>query len=152
MLKYQVESWLEVNTKLIPLFFLHHAEVYANCEKIPRLNPDFERYNLMAASDILHLVTIRDNEDIVGYHMGMIDSLLNYQHIQGFTSLAYWIHKSYRGGRNALRLFNKVEESLKERGIKVFFDQPKANKGQGRLLERMGYKKTGEQFYEKWME
>jgi GNAT superfamily N-acetyltransferase len=149
MLSYQVESWGDVSLEMIPLFFAHYDEVEQDKVHM-QFNPDFHTFNLMAQEDKIHVVTVRENGTVIGYHVSIVDKLLHHKHILAAISDFYWVHPKFRGGRTGLRLFQKVEETLRERGVQIIYEGTPVHINQGRLLEHLEYR-PNEKRYTKWI-
>jgi len=149
MITCQVENWLDVKNEAAPLWEPHYDEVGQNKEKM-YLNPDLGKLDKFESLGMLHIVTIRKDGELVGYHMAIIDTLLHYRHILAAHGDLYWIRKDCRAGGIPLKLFKKVEQTLKQRGVQVMYEATKLYFDHDRLFTHLGYKAI-ERKYSKWI-
>lgn len=131
------------------LFDLHWQEIALDKAKVP-LNPDVDTFRALEDAGLLLIVTARDGEKMVGYHVSIVRPHLHYK--QSLTAYAdmYFIHPDYRQGMTGVRLFKYLEGVLRERGVERIYQGTKIHKDMGRLFERLGYKET-ERLYVKWI-
>lgn len=149
MITCQEEYWLEVKSEAAALWEPHYDEVGQNKEKM-YLNPDLEKLDQINARGMLHIITVRKDGELVGYHASIIDTLLHYKHILAAVGDLYWIRKDCRNGGVPLKLFKKVEETLRNRGVQVMYDVTKVYFDHDRLFTHLGYKAI-ERKYSKWI-
>ncbi len=145
MITFQVERWPNVASEIIPLLKDHHEEVG---EQI-KLDPDFEQFNMLDAEDAFHIVTVRDDEKLVGYHSSTLFKH-RYHSIPVARGDAYWLVPEYRKGSTGVELFKEVEKSLKLKGIKMMYDATTLSLDCGIIFERLGYQPI-ERLYSKWI-
>jgi hypothetical protein len=149
MITYAVEDWFEVREEMAPLWVKHWEEVALNRDKMP-LSPDFDNYDTMNRLGMLHIVVARKAGEIVGYHFTIVRPHLHYvTTLCGQTDI-YFIAPDHRTGRTPLRLFQFVEKTLKERGVKKLFTGTKLSLNAGPLFEFMGWHPT-EMLYTKYI-
>lgn len=149
MVTYAVEDWFEVRHEMEPLWFRHWDEVALNKDKMP-LSPDFANYDAMEQLGMLHIVVARKEGEIIGYHFTLVRPHLHYvTTLCGMTDI-YYIDPEHRTGRTPLRLFQFVEKSLKDRGVKKLFTGTKLSLDAGPLFEFMGWHPT-ETLYTKYI-
>ena len=150
MITVQVENWKDVWQEAAPLWVPHYEEVGQNKEKM-KLNPDIERYNQLDALGKFHIVTVRKDGKLVGYHAAQIDTLLHYKDVLVSSSDLYWVDPSCRGAAGAaLKLFHEVERSSRARGVKILYDATKLYLDHDRLFQHLGYRPI-ERRYSKWI-
>lgn len=149
MITYAVESWSDVQAEMAPLWVSHYEEVALNRDKMP-LSPDFANYDQMEKLGMLHIVVAREVGKIVGYHFTLVRPHLHYvSTLCGMTDI-YYVAPEKRTGRTPLRLFQFVEKSLKDRGVKKLFTGTKKSLDAGGLFEMMGWTEA-ERLYTKWI-
>ncbi|HLJ26557.1 MAG TPA: GNAT family N-acetyltransferase [Candidatus Angelobacter sp.] len=138
-LTYQLERWSDIKrAEMDPLFALHWEEIALNKDKI-KLDVDYERYRKLDEANMLHIVTLRDDGRLVGYHCSLLDTHLHYKgDIMALTDV-YFLLPEYRKGRTGIRLFQVVEQTLKARGITKMITATKLHRDKGRLFEAMGW-------------
>ena len=142
-LHYQVENWFDCEEEMRWLYQLHWEEVALNKEAI-KLNLWYESYNQLAKNGELHIVTVRDDNRIVGYHWSIIKPHLHYsQSITAFTDV-YFLHPEYRKGFNGINLFKFAEKTLKECGVQRIVTASKVNRENNKKLDKsIIFKKLG---------
>lgn len=149
MITYQVEPYSSVIDDIKVLYPAHWAEVASDKDVIP-LEPDYDAYSKLASIDMLHCVTVRSDEKIVGYYYAMVMAHLHYRScVTAFTDI-FFIDKAHRGPTVAMRLFKFVESSLKARGVRKIYIGCKLKNDIGRLFERLGYTEI-ERSYSKYI-
>lgn len=149
MISFQVENWSTIKDEASTLWADHWEEVGQNKIKM-QLNPDLNKLDNLNSSGMLHIVTVRFEGKLIGYHASFIDTLVHYKHILAGTSDLYWIHKDYRKGSTGIKLFQEVERTLKARGVQILYDCTKLYLDHGKLFQHLGYKAI-ERKYSKWI-
>ena len=109
--------------------------------------PSFERYNACNEGGYFTLFTARDAGKMVGYFGVYVSPSMHSQKLMA-TEDTFFLHPDYRGGRNAFRFLNHIEEYLKGRGVdEIMFsceiDNQTGIKG---LLEYLGYQPVIQQY------
>lgn len=150
MLTFQVEQWPDIWREAKALWDLHFEEVGEGKIRGWDLDPDIGRFDAIHANGALHIVTVRKNAELVGYHASIVERLLHYRQILAGKSDLYWIRSDCRTGRTPLRLFEMVERTLKARGVQMLYDGTKLSHDHGRLFEHLGYQPI-ERRYSKWI-
>lgn len=113
---FQVESFAQAWPDAQALLKLHWLEIARDQDTI-ELAPAVEQYQHLEAVGQLLIVTMRQAGELVGYHASFIRPHLHYaKTLMAFTDLFY-IHPDHRKGRNAWRLFKRVEHELHARGV-----------------------------------
>lgn len=149
MITCQIENWDNVKEEAKPLWEPHYEEVGQNKTKM-YLNPDLDKLDKFNALGMLHIVTVRKDGELVGYHASIIDTLLHYKHILAANGDLYWIRKDCRNGGIPIKLFKKVESTLKHRGVQVMYEATKLYFDHDRLFSHLGYTAI-ERKYSKWI-
>lgn len=135
----QVEHWEVVRDEAAELWPAHFDEVGQGKEYGWALSPDLDVLQRLAANGKLHIVTVRENGRLVGYHASIVEPLLHYREILAGKSDLYWLHPDCRNGRTAVQLFLEVERTLRRRGVRVLFDGYKLAQDHSRLFAHLGY-------------
>lgn len=147
MTTYAVERWKDLRAEMLPLLVRHWKEVALNHADVP-LDIDEARYKQLDESDALHIVTVRREGELIGYHVAIVTPHLHYAStLHGITDV-FWIAPECRHGVTALRMFQRVERELKKRGVRKMFTATKLHLDQGSLFEHMGYRAV-ERLYSK---
>jgi GNAT superfamily N-acetyltransferase len=135
---YAVEDYLAVLPELRGLYPAHWAEIALDHDAI-KLDPDYESYERMANAGILHLVTARNDGELVGYHLSMIHPHLHYRaSLTCFTDVFY-LKPEYRQGMIGYRLLKTFRDSAKARGVQKIYMGTKLARDIGPLLARLGF-------------
>jgi len=141
MITYQVERWNDVQPELEPFAEIHWQEIALNHNEVP-LDMDWDRYKELDNSGVLHLVTVRSEEEIIGYHISIINGHLHYKStLHAFVDL-YFVAKEHRNGRVGLKMFQFTEKKLKELGVKKIITGTKTHFNHTRLFEYLEYSNT----------
>lgn len=138
MITYQVEKYSLVIEEMKELYEYHWEEI-AGDKDIIKLKPNYKAYLNMDSLGILNLVTVRDGDKLVGYHLSMVYPHLHYtDSLTAFTDI-FFLKKEYRKGRVGITLFKFMEKTLQERGVQKIYMGTKLSLDIGKLLERLGY-------------
>lgn len=136
---YRVERWKHLRTEMLPLLARHWREVALNHADVP-LDIDEKKYAELDESGALHILTVRRNGLLIGYHVAIVSGHLHYAStLHGITDVFY-VAPECRHGVVALRMFQAVERELKKMGVKKLFTATKLHLDQGRIFEHLGYK------------
>lgn len=140
-LKYQVENWFDCKKEMEWLFPLHWKEVALNQDSI-FLDIWFEEYDKLANANLLHIITVRDDNKIVGYYWAIIRPHLHYKKsLTAFTDM-FFLHPKYRKGFNGIKLFTFFEQSVKLKGVERIITSTKVKLDKGLIFKRLNYKKA----------
>lgn len=136
---YAVERWREIKREMLPLLTRHWREIALNHADVP-LDIDHARYAELDESGALHILTVRRDALLIGYHVAIITPHLHYKStLHGITDV-YYVVPECRHGVTGMRMFQAVERELKALGVKKLFTATKLHLDQGPLFERMGFK------------
>lgn len=138
---YQVEDWFDCKEDMKWLFPIHWEEVALNQDSIP-LNMWFEEYDRLAQAGLLHIVTVRDDDKIIGYYWATIRNHLHYaQSLTAYTDM-FFLHPKYRKGSNGVKLFRFFEESVKAKGVQRIIANTKTKLDKSAIFERLKYQRA----------
>ena len=146
MITYQVEPWEQCKEEAAGLWPAHYDEVGVGKMYGLGLDPDFSKLARLASVGMLHIVTVRQDGKLVGYHASIVDTLLHYRTVLVGNSDLYWLRPDLRRGRIAVRLFLEVERSLRTRGCRLLFDGTKLSLDRGELFQFLGYTELERKF------
>jgi len=147
--QFAIETIDQVLNDMTWLWDIHWQEIALDKAKVP-LNPDVDTFRALEDAGLLLIVTARDGEKMVGYHVSIVRPHLHYKHSLSAYADMYFIHPDYRQGMTGVRLFKYLEEQLRKKGVERVFQSTKLHKDVGKLFERLGYKET-ERLYVKWI-
>lgn len=138
---YAVERWRDLRPEMLPLLDRHWREIALNHADVP-LDIDHERYDALDEAGALHIVTVRRDGDLIGYHVAIVSTHLHYAStLHGITDVFY-VAPEYRQGFIGIRLFQCVEKELKALGVKKLYTGTKVHLDLSKLFERLGYRRV----------
>ena len=135
---YQIEHWSDIEDELRLIFDQHWKEIALNHTDII-LDPSYETYRDMDIKGILHVVTVRDDLILIGYHVSMVNGHLHYASTKHAQVDIYYLKPEYRKGRTGIRMFQFAESSLKDLGVKKIFTGTKKHLDHSKIFEHLGY-------------
>ena len=145
MITYQVEEWADCWREMSALWPAHFEEVALNRDKIP-LDPDLDLYHDLAARGQVHVVTVRCDGALVGYHIAFVRPHIHYRSSLTAYSDVYYIDPAHRKGRAGVKLFTETEKFLRQRGVERMYTGTKMSKDMAAIFERLGWKEVERQF------
>ena len=116
MIKFAVETLRECLDDLLPLLEPHFEEVNFNKDTVPH-EPDWDGYMAMENARLLHVVTARDDGELVGYCSTLIGPSLHHMNNTFGINDALYLKPEYRGGRVAFDMMKFVFAELKKLGV-----------------------------------
>jgi len=139
MITYQVEEARDIVDEIKVLLTDHWEEVALD-KSVIKLNPDYDRYVKMGEEGTLHIVTVREDNELVGYHLSFIMPHIHYKDsMTAFTDI-FFLRKDKRKGTVGIKLLKFMEQSLKARGIQKIYMGTKTHIDISVILEHLGYK------------
>jgi hypothetical protein len=113
---------------------------------------NFAEYWRREADGELLVVVLRERGEAVGYYVGFVRPGLHYQTCLTLTMDVFWIKPEWRDiGMGALRLFRKVEQSARLRGVNLMMAGSKLHQDSSRLFKALGYA-PAEQWHYKFLD
>lgn len=97
----------------------------------------------MEAKGILHILAVRDDGKLVGYHMSLIFSHIHY-HLAGLMAFTdvYYVRPEYRRGTTGVVLFTEAERVFRELGVVKAYTSCKVLHDHTELFEHLGWRKS----------
>jgi hypothetical protein len=140
-LTFQVENWHDVKEEMSVLWPIHWEEIANDKERI-KLDVWMEAYDLMSKMNQLHIVTVRNEGTIVGYHWSIVRPHLHYKNsLTAYTDI-YFLLPAYRKGFTGVKLFKYVEETLKGIGVEKMYTASKTKSDKSSIFERLGWTRS----------
>ena len=137
-MKLQQEKMSDCIDEMIPLLQDHYSEIARNQDFV-ELDPNYDQYQLLDESDMLHVFTARDGGKLIGYVVTFLVPNLHYKTTNfGLVDILF-LKKEYRGRMVGYKMIKSAEESLKTIGVQVLQVGMKLAHDFGPMLERMGY-------------
>lgn len=149
MITAHVETWIGILDEAKALFPLHWEELALNKDKVP-LSVQYDLYAAHEAAGKMLVVSLRQLGRLVGYYVGFIGPSLHYSTCLTLQMDIFWTHPDIRGGMEGVKLFRKVEEEAKRRGVQRIFHGTKLHKNASRLFEYLKMEPV-EVYYSKWI-
>ena len=144
MITYHDEDPTVFFKELSPILPTHYEELCVT-KDFP-LEPDLASYERLRVAGMLKAVTCRNDGELVGYIIFIVQPHLHYMScITAFEDL-YYVKKEYRKGRTGIKLFQFSEKVLKDAGVKRIIMHTKIHMDNSRLFEYLGYKHTDKLF------
>jgi GNAT superfamily N-acetyltransferase len=126
------------------LFSLHYEELCVT-KDFP-LIPDYDAYKKLADAGMLRCITVRADDEVIGYAIFIIQPHLHYMTCKTAFEDIYYIRPDFRKGRVGIRLFKYAEEVLKGIGVNRIIMHTKIHMDNSTLFEYLGYKLTDKLF------
>lgn len=137
-LEFKIKSLKDFQEESKWLWNLHYDEIAQNKHAI-ELDVDFESYQKMDAAGILYIVTIEDENKIVGYYIAIVMPHIRYKKSLTATTDLYYLHPDYRKAWIGTKLFRFVEEDLKKRGVERMIVTTKVKLDNSPIFERLNW-------------
>lgn len=110
------EPFYVIARELLPLFRKHWRELGVHRDIIP-LDPDWDRFMQGSINGTLHVLTVRDDDKLVGYIFNIVSPHLHYKtSLHAYIDM-FWLDPRYRRGLTGLRMFRENEKHLRKCGV-----------------------------------
>lgn len=137
-IQYNEEQIKDIRNELEPLIIEHWKEIAIHQDKI-KLNPDWEKYELISDLGILRCFTARENGRLIGYFIVFAQPHLHYvDHVFASNDVIY-IDKKYRSTGVGANMILHVEKELKQSGVSVLVVNMKCHAPFDPLMEGLGF-------------
>ena len=124
--------------ELRELFPLHYEELCVT-KDFP-LAPDYIAYKRLADAGMLRCITVRADEEVIGYAIFIVQPHLHYMTCKTAFEDIYYVKPEYRKGRIGIRLFQYAEKVLKSAGVNRIIMHTKIHLDNSKLFEYLEYK------------
>jgi len=142
---YQVERVTDILDEIKPLLEAHWQEIALYKDQFP-LNPDYNQYKLLDQAGVVHVVTARNDGDLIGYYISFIMPHLHYQDCIVAMNDVLFIKSEYRKGRAGMKMIAFAEQELKKLGVHRMMIHVNTQHDFSPLLTRMGFTETERNF------
>lgn len=146
---FQTEKWRDALPEMEPILVKHWREIALGHDKVP-LDIARDRYQHLCDEGLLHVVTARDNDVLVGYHVAIVSGHLHYESTLHAITDVYFIVPKYRLGFTGIRMFRYIEAEMRKRGVKKLITATKLHLNIGKVLSWLGFAPT-ETVYTKYI-
>jgi hypothetical protein len=116
-MKFAKEKLSEILPEMLPLLESNHEEITGPRYQIP-LEPNFELYLKLAELNIIHVFTVRENTELLGYALFFVQAPLHYKNKLWALADIIYLHPKARGKFTAIKLLRFCEIELQK--LKVF--------------------------------
>jgi hypothetical protein len=138
MITYQVETWEDYLRDCQELWKEHYDEIAVQKEKMA-MKPFVGFYESLEKMGGLHIITVRANGKMVGYHITFIRPHTHYSDVLCGYVDAYFLSAPYRKGMTGVKMIKEAERTLKKRGVQKMFSATKDFKNMSRIFEYLGW-------------
>lgn len=115
-LSFAFEPFYAVVRELLPLFRKHWRELGVHKDIIP-LDPNWDLMMQQSLAGVLHVLTVRDEDTLVGYIFTLVSPHSHYKTTLHALVDMYWLDPRYRRGLTGLRMFRENEKHLRKLGV-----------------------------------
>jgi len=133
----QEEFSYELVNEMYPLWKAHYEEI-ATYKDIA-LDPDLERYEIMARGGFLRIFTARDEGSLVGYQVFFVTQNPHYKRSTQAVQDILFLSLVLRKGLTGYKFIKWCDERLKEEKIQLVFQHVKEAHDFTPMLRRLGY-------------
>jgi hypothetical protein len=137
MITFQTEDVNPFAQEAMELFNRHYEEIAERTDVI-KLDPDFNRYQILKDKNALEIHTIRDDGVLVGYSLWFIVPHIHYKSSIYATSDILYIAPEYRKGMTGVKFIKWSVEEVKKRNPQKIVFHVKPFLDYSPILERMG--------------
>ena len=143
LIQFAVERFSAIRREeMDELFRVHWKEIALNQDRIP-LDVDYEKYTELDRKELLHIVTVRDEGRLVGYHCSVVTTHPHYKSSKMALVDVYFLLPDYRMTRAGINLFAYAEKTLRERGdIVKLLCSTKIHQDHSRIFQFLGWVET----------
>lgn len=138
MIRYAEEFLPDVVDEIYDCNVLHFEEVTDDSDKL-EFSPNYEAYCTLAEQGILHLVTARDDDNLVGYIVSYVMPHMQHSNTMFAIHEAYFLKREYRKGFAGYKLLKFAEKIVKMYNVEVIMLGVKARHDIKPIMDRLGY-------------
>lgn len=138
MITYTKEKLEDVRGEIEPLLVSHYKEIAMYQDKI-ELSPDWQKYQTLEDAGVLKIACVRDEGELVGYYICFVLPNPHYSNDLYAMNDIVLIKPQYRNAQVGLKLFQFVEEWMKEEGVSVMTVHMKTSLPFDKLCEGLGW-------------
>jgi len=109
------EPFYVIARELLPLFRQHWRELAVHKDVIP-LDPNWDLMMQQSLNGVLHVLTVRDENKLVGYIFNIVAPHSHYKTTLHAYVDMFWLHPNYRRGLTGLKMFRENENYLRKLG------------------------------------
>jgi len=138
MITYQAEKLETCLEEMKPLLTEHWEEVAWYKDEI-EFKPDYDKYYQIEALGMLHVVTVRDGGELIGYNLNFINAHLHYSDHKYAVNDIIFLKPEHRHASIAIELMAITEKELRELGVSVMTMHMKVDHPFKSLMEQVDF-------------
>ena len=138
---YSVESMLACKDELEPFIEPHWMELGLDHQDVP-VALDWGTYKKHDDEGRLHMVAVRDNGVLIGYHISLLTNMLHYKNTLHAVTDLYYLKPEYRKTKIGVQMFKFAETCFKAKGVTKIITGTKLHLNHSALFESLGHKST----------
>lgn len=147
MILYSFERLQDILEEVKPLYAEHFKVTASNQDKF-KSSPNWQGYIDIEKLGWLHIATVRDNVELIGYMWFMTGPNFNYSDIKIALMEKYYVSKEYWGQGIGSKLVSHCEKLAKELGCVRSYGSTKIS--QGSAPEKMMIKNNYTEIEKNW--
>lgn len=137
MISIQIESLKQARKDLEELFPAHWNELAHHKESIP-LDMNWEVYTHLCKTGGLLIVTARDNSQLIGYYIGIVQAGLHYKSTITCQTDMFYMKPEYRQGWTGYKMLKFARDTLTLRGVTRWIVSHKVGSDLSSVFRRLG--------------
>jgi len=136
MINIQVEQYTDVVDEMKTMFkdLSREVDIYPGVTE-----PDVDNEQFVEMGDNVLVVTVRDDDEMVGMNVTVILQDILFKHVKTAYNMFYYIKPEYRKSSTGLEMFKFTENQLRGRGVERSYMPRKIHLGGEGLFHRLGY-------------
>ena len=132
---YSVESYKDIIPEMdviLPSFY-REVDIYPE-NPTPDIN-----HELLSSIPSLQVITAREEGELVGFHISLIEKDMFYKTLDLACVLFYYLHRDHRGEGRGTKMFEYAEELYKEKEVDRVFMSRKIYIPNEKMFTKLGY-------------
>ena len=138
MITFQEETLEQIRGKELENLLKLHAEELPDFSFSPK--PNWGIYQQLEDMNTLHIVTVRDDKRLVGYHVSIIADHHRYKDTVVAENDIHYLLPKYRKGWLGYKFLKEVIRLLKNHNVNVILHNMKTSHSYLPLTERLGFR------------
>jgi GNAT superfamily N-acetyltransferase len=135
----QTEKLFNIIDEIMELANKHGDEFTYNKDIKGDVNPNFDLASILDQHDRIRVVTIRDNNKLIGYFVFTLQPMAHYRNILMAAEDTFYLLPEYRGKSFGYRFLKYAVDEMKKTGAKVLKVANKVKADYRSLWERLGF-------------
>lgn len=135
---YQQESYENILESVADLSVSLSAEVDRYDDE-PTLALDHDQFIQMDAAGILQCVVVKDDNEVVGFHISIVQNDIFFKYVKTGYVLFYYLLPEYRGEGRGTHMFKYAENAFRTRGVTRVFMSRKIYIPNEKMFATLGY-------------